>query len=170
MHRIDLTRADTEQVSFQQRVPVSVDIEDVVSAGEAHVVGSVEKTAKGYHASGEVGGSATLRCARCLTEFQFEFIEPFDLSLLPRESAPREEETRLGRGDLEVMFYDEPLLDLAALAAEQLELALPMHVICQESCRGLCPRCGANRNTDPCPCKEDGDKRWAPLLDWRPRE
>lgn len=57
-------------------------------------------------------------------------------------------------------------LDLQALAREQLLLALPMVVRCDEACGGLCDRCGAPRGE--CNCREEQtDPRLAPLARWR---
>ncbi|MGH7783338.1 MAG: DUF177 domain-containing protein, partial [Candidatus Binatia bacterium] len=47
---------------------------------------------------------------------------------------------------------------------EQILLDLPDQVFCTENCRGLCPKCGANRNLIDCKCEEDNvDPRWAAL-------
>ena len=36
---------------------------------------------------------------------------------------------------------------------EQFQLALPMSRLCAQSCRGLCPECGANLNCTECGCQ-----------------
>ena len=47
---------------------------------------------------------------------------------------------------------------------EQIMLAVPEFVICRETCRGLCPRCGTNLNESDCGCSEPQvDGRWAAL-------
>lgn len=57
-------------------------------------------------------------------------------------------------------------LDLQALAREQLLLALPMVARCNEACKGLCDRCGAERGA--CSCRDEAvDPRLAPLKRWR---
>ena len=57
------------------------------------------------------------------------------------------------------------VLELDALAEEDLVLNLPSKVLCQEDCKGLCPTCGKNLNDGPCDCKEPVDPRLAGLLD-----
>lgn len=44
-------------------------------------------------------------------------------------------------------------LDVADLAQQSLLSALPMGLRCRPECRGLCPVCGANRNTGECSCQ-----------------
>jgi uncharacterized protein len=47
-------------------------------------------------------------------------------------------------------------------------LAVPLKVICNENCKGLCPHCGANQNAERCSCAEPvEDPRWTPLKDLR---
>jgi uncharacterized protein len=55
-------------------------------------------------------------------------------------------------------------IDLKELAREQILLNLPEQVVCSEACKGLCEKCGADRNTDECRCgNDDIDPRWAAL-------
>ncbi|MBD3871697.1 MAG: DUF177 domain-containing protein, partial [Acidobacteria bacterium] len=49
-------------------------------------------------------------------------------------------ELGLNEDELDVAFLEGDTLDFAELAAEQILLALPMRVVCDESCAGLCPR------------------------------
>ena len=55
------------------------------------------------------------------------------------------------------------LLDLAPMVQDACILELPLAPLCSADCRGLCPECGANRNTEPCTCAPTGDPRWAVL-------
>ena len=60
-------------------------------------------------------------------------------------------------------------IDLAALVADELALAEPMHPLCRPDCRGLCPVCG--RRLDDGACDHgppDVDPRLAALADWKP--
>ena len=170
MSRIDLTAADPEPLEFAERVtaPPGVGGEDVVSLGEVGISGRVERTSRGFLVTGWVEATARLRCVRCLEEFALALHESMEVEFLPLAVAPREEETHLARADLDTRFYAEPLVELGELAAEQIELALPMKPVCSPSCRGLCPRCGANLNVEVCDCPVEADSPWEALVDWRP--
>ncbi len=55
-------------------------------------------------------------------------------------------------------------IDLDELVREELLLAVPTHLVCQENCKGVCPTCGADRNVTDCRCGEEYvDPRWAGL-------
>jgi len=77
--------------------------------------------------------------------------------------------------DVYEVFEDEPVegetskldidrIDLEPLTRETVLLELPMAPLCQDDCAGLCPECGADRNTDDCGhTVEAVDPRWAAL-------
>jgi len=53
---------------------------------------------------------------------------------------------------------------------EQVLLSLPVRTLCKPDCKGLCPRCGQNRNSQPCSCDEgQPDPRWEALAELRSR-
>ena len=53
---------------------------------------------------------------------------------------------------MKVGFFSGDGVNLSDIVREQVLLAVPMKVICQPDCRGLCPVCGANRNVRQCDC------------------
>lgn len=55
------------------------------------------------------------------------------------------------------------VVDLAPVARDAILLELPPAPLCAASCRGLCPGCGADLNTDPCGGHDRRDERWAAL-------
>ena len=171
MVRLELAGAESEPLAFTERVtfPAEACGDEVVGVDDLAISGVVEPTGRGFALSGEVTGTARLRCARCLKEFDLAFLEPISLRLVPAAQVPRDEEIQLSRDDLEVRFYEEPVVDLAELAAEQVQLATPLKPLCLESCQGLCLRCGADLNLGLCACPKMTDSRWTPLLDWRKR-
>ena len=69
--------------------------------------------------------------------------------------------TRDGDEEAYPLVGDE--LDLEPLARDAVLLELPLAPLCTEDCRGLCPVCGANRNTETCACAVPGDPRWSAL-------
>lgn len=61
-------------------------------------------------------------------------------------------------------------INLLPMVRENVLLALPLAPLCSDSCAGLCPTCGANRNEVPCACAAPpADNRWDALDDLRSR-
>lgn len=110
-------------------------------------------------------------CARCLEPVTEDLSRDFDLFYSPLATVAREEEVRLKPADTELAFFNGDGLFLADVLAEQVNLAIPMKVICRGDCRGLCPHCGMNLNAEECRCEaHPPDPRLAPLArfkqDW----
>jgi len=119
-----------------------------------------------YRIAGHVNGELSLACVRCLEPFTMPVAGSFDLRYVPRSENAGEGEREVGEDDLTTAFYEDDQIDLSELIAEQLHLALPMKPLCSETCKGLCPHCGANLNTETCDCSEKWeDPRLAALKD-----
>lgn len=114
-----------------------------------------------------------LRCDRCLTPYE----EDVDLPLAFVVTAGDADgpATADGEGDphgarelepedLSTLVAVDGDIDLFRLVCEQVELNVPMKPTCDPACRGLCPRCGVDRNREACTCSgERVDPRWAGL-------
>lgn len=62
------------------------------------------------------------------------------------------------------------LLDLEPMVREVLLLDAPLVPLCRPDCKGLCPVCGADLNTESCSCStEVTDPRWAALDELKDR-
>ena len=119
------------------------------------------------HTGGEVrvAGEYTVEmsatCDRCLGPARFPLHGAFDLFYRPAAFMEREEEAAIDASEAEMGFYEGDGLELEDVLREQVLLALPMQRICSESCKGICPVCGKNRNETACRCQlESGDSRW----------
>ncbi|HSJ06987.1 MAG TPA: DUF177 domain-containing protein [Longimicrobiales bacterium] len=126
--------------------PVSVGL-DVQPAGEDVVV------------RGRFRGTVVLACRRCVAPVRHELDE--ELTLVYRAGLT------IADAEAEEVYPLPPRgqeLDLAVALLEHIQLAVPQYVICSESCRGFCPRCGRNLNQASCECVvEEEDPRWAAL-------
>jgi len=97
-------------------------------------------------------------CARCLAEVALH------VSADQEEFVPRRPE-EWDEADISP-FIEDSVVDVDGLAREALVLALPSKVLCDESCRGLCPTCGNLAGSEMCDCApQTGDERWARLAD-----
>lgn len=106
------------------------------------------------------------RCARCLEPVTSDLKNEFDLLYRPAQAVGDADEIAISDADTEIGFYTGEGLMLEDALKEQLLLALPVKVVCQEDCKGLCPHCGINRNAGHCECKQEvADPRWAALAE-----
>ena len=116
--------------------------------------GTVSRSKDTVHLVGEASTTLELACSRCLEGYQLDVTASFDLTYRPAAVRPEGgDEAEVAEEDIDTAYYDEGRIDLAELVHEQLYLALPMKPLCKEDCKGLCPVCGANRNTTPCTCE-----------------
>ncbi len=67
-------------------------------------------------------------------------------------------------GEDDIFPISADSIDLGPAVHDALALELPLAPLCRESCAGLCPTCGVDRNHARCSCRvERGDPRWAAL-------
>ncbi|MFQ5665895.1 MAG: DUF177 domain-containing protein [Candidatus Binatia bacterium] len=117
---------------------------------------------------GHISGSVIGHCARCVEDFGFRLEKDFFVAMVPKQELPAEAE--LSGEDLDLSFYEGDEIDLSPLVREQIILGLPTRPLCREDCKGLCPHCGANQNTQPCGCTAaPGDARLAVLRNLKVR-
>ncbi len=110
---------------------------------------------------GEVTGEVELCCGRCAELYAHAFRERLELLLepLPPSEDPPRGGIELDPDDLELGRYAGEELDFGAVFREILAFAWPMQPRCTESCRGLCPVCGVDRNQESCRCEASKTSR-----------
>ncbi len=139
------------------------DREPLVTISPLELSGEVARIDGGYALSGRLVYGGELECSRCLAAYPFREDETFTLLLYPRRP-PSEGEIELGKDELDALYYDEPLVPLAPIAEERVQMSLPMKPLCRPDCRGLCPECGKDLNLGPCGCAHESvDPRWEAL-------
>jgi uncharacterized protein len=128
-----------------------------VPSGPVEVQGELTKTGQGILFRGRVKGKIKLHCSRCLEPFLKTIDEPVGLEwrLISAPLKPSDKGKDLGLQveDLETGLVQEGVLDLSERILEEVILAIPIKPLCRESCLGLCPICGEDRNTSPCDCR-----------------
>lgn len=96
------------------------------------------------------------QCARCCKEISRQMSCRFSHSLVEELSNEGDEN--------DYVILKDGVLDMDGLAAEDISLELPTKALCREDCKGLCPKCGRNRNEGGCECStEEVDPRFAKL-------
>lgn len=128
--------------------------EEFRQTGNLNVRGVAELVGGEVRFRGHLGTRVRSACDRCLGAVELPVECDFDLTYRPMATIAREEELELPPDELGVGFYSGPGIEVADVATEQVNLFMPMQVVCGPECRGLCPACGANRNLEGCGCAE----------------
>ncbi len=130
----------------------------------AHAEIELHKAGRSLRVRGDARFAFAEPCARCLAEVARTSHASFDLTKLlgAAPDQPRSHEIR--EDEIDEDYLDAPEIDLDAVVLEQIVLNLPQRVLCNDTCRGLCPSCGANLNVGTCACQARlGDPRFAVL-------
>lgn len=164
MLRLDLARLDREG-TFQVDLRVPADDPmwyglEVKFAGPVAIRLMASQAGSGeVVVRGRVEAELEQECRRCLEPVPGVLREELTLVFAPEDADSAEDD-----GDVRPFREDAAALDLTDPVREELILAIEPYVVCDPGCRGLCPRCGANRNTETCSCTvEENDPRWDAL-------
>lgn len=97
-----------------------------------------------------------LPCSRCLTTFKSSIHSDFALTYTNEipglEEGPPDEEIELSIEAIGLMVFRGDKIDLSEGLQEQMVMAFPVKPLCNATCKGLCPQCGANLNREDCGC------------------
>ncbi len=101
-----------------------------------------------------------LICDRCGVEYQRNVKGEVRTLFTTRSIRAGDEEAE----DVKALPPGAECIDISQDVLDALVLAIPSKRLCIEACLGLCSRCGADLNKEPCSCSEhDTDPRWDTL-------
>jgi len=138
---------------FTGAARIHVQVLDSVVDDEMAVSGTFTGTVDGVEARFTASTPVDLVCTRCLTEWTtvLETTADQHFSKIPDEDG---------------YAIVDGTVDMAGPATDELVLAIPLAPVCKPDCKGLCPTCGTDLNTDPCDGHgDDSDSPFAPLKD-----
>ncbi|HKF46846.1 MAG TPA: DUF177 domain-containing protein [Terracidiphilus sp.] len=119
---------------------------------------------------GHYSGEFEVPCARCVEPVATPLEGDFDLLFRPLGADAGPQERSISAPETEIGYYQKDSLLLEDVLREQVLLSLPVRTLCKPDCKGLCPRCGQNRNAQACTCEEGPkDPRWEALGEIRAR-
>jgi uncharacterized protein len=147
-----LLKADIGQArvyDFDAEEPI-----DLEGAEATNITGHVRfmLTNFGIMATVDASGVLHLNCARCLEDFE----KPVEISFTEEYRPTVDIGTGLpaGASHSETAFdiSENHTIDLTEALRQHFLLAVDLIPVCREDCRGLCPTCGVNLNTETCTC------------------
>lgn len=165
---ISLQQLEKRPVRFNVDVPVGeIEFDGKLNQSSVlHAEGSAEllnRSIGEIRIEGKLLVTMAATCDRCLEPAIFPIENNFDLIYMPADqSASGEKE--VDEAAIEVGFYEGDGVSLNEVLREVVLLALPMQLVCEETCKGICPVCGENRNQRACGCQPHPvDDRWSQL-------
>jgi uncharacterized protein len=136
--------------------PVGTPVAAVAPGSQVHLVADVDHVVEGLLVSGTISATVACSCARCLAEFT-DTVTVDVRELFALDPAEAEDDGYALTGDQ---------LPLDTMVRDALVLALPAAPLHAPDCAGLCPTCGADRNTVDCGhAQAPVDPRWAALAE-----
>ena len=108
--------------------------------------GEVSDDAGAITLSATVYAHVTTRCARCGKPVEYDKETDVEF-LLVKELEGEEEDLRD-----DVYLVESDVVELDDILIPELLLDMEMAVVCDEDCKGLCPKCGKNLNQGECGC------------------
>ncbi len=110
------------------------------------------KEKDGYMVSLSINSNVQLECGRCLKHFDMDLKGTSNIFLSKKKPGKEQE---LHEDDLITEYLeDEEKFNVSELLREEILVQTPMKPLCDENCKGICPICGADKNTNPCNCEE----------------
>jgi len=95
--------------------------------------------------NGGLKASYNVKCGRCVKDIEDS------LELKIREDIIEGSDA----ADVDAYTYNDNYILLDSILKDNIILNLPVKKVCDDDCKGLCPRCGANLNEKTCDCKDD---------------
>ncbi len=147
---------------------IDLEIDGAKLASDAKFQGETERIDGKAHVRGTINAAVLIDCTRCLVPVPREFEISFDDIFVDPADEPADAEIILDPEALDESIAIDGKIDIAEVVREQIILGLPDQVYCKDDCKGLCPKCGSNRNLIDCRCiDEEIDPRWSALKDLR---
>lgn len=134
---------------------------------DVHVDARLEKRPDELYLEARIRTAAQFVCDRCLAEFTRGLEPGYSMHYLHSEA----EAARFDPAEVQVLAPGTPSIDLTEDVRQTVLVAVPLKLLCKESCKGLCPTCGKNLNDGSCTCRpEPQDSRWDALKTLREAE
>lgn len=118
---------------------------ECVNASDINVSGNLRKIGKRYELTLSYSGDLVFECHRCLKEVNINLENTLERILVTTLETEVNEEWILLEGSV---------INLTPVLEEDITLNLPLQILCNEDCAGLCPHCGKDLNNGMCACDE----------------
>ena len=112
-----------------------------------------------FEVQGRLRTRVRLPCSRCLKNFDTPLASDFELTYTKEMPGLMdvfdEEEIEIKVEEIGMTYFKGEEINLLQGMQEQVVMAFPLQPLCDENCRGLCPKCGSDLNQGDCGCKRE---------------
>lgn len=154
--QINFAEIDREKTCYEVEERGWLPLDEVdVSAVQAAEITVLAKDDDTVVLTGRLAACLNLECSRCNQPVEHCFDEEFNyLVTLREEDWEGHVEKECSDEECDTLHLQEPIVDVDGILREQMLLAVPGKVVCDESCRGVCPECGGLLNSNECSCSD----------------
>lgn len=117
--------------------------DDLPLVGEVEIEGKIANGGDVLLLTAQVSGRVRRQCGRCLEQFVAPTQTVVEERYYPSSAEHLPEDA---------LTYQFDVVDITEALRESLLLAEPINVLCKADCKGLCPKCGVNKNLEDCTC------------------
>ncbi len=122
------------------------------------VKGSIFNDGETLEFNANIKGSTNVVCSRCLAPLEYEFDFDFTEYLKQQDGMTDVDD------ESDIILFSGNSIDISDIILNNFLTGMPGKYLCSESCKGVCPDCGANLNVEQCSCNKDNiDPRFAVL-------
>ena len=154
------TIGGTEKYTASEVFPpirIGADTYAFISPVEVRV--AIANAGKSLLVKGNINCEIEAVCSKCLKNFPYKLSFDFEDEFIPAENALNQDD--------EAFIFEKDEFSIDERIQEHILLHLPMRLVCSDTCEGLCPKCGTDRNINSCRCVDgDIDPRLQILSEW----
>jgi len=169
-------KIDSQQL--RNRPAMSLDFNEIIELPESyslaerevkiHFKGFIESRLNFYTLSGRLKARLVFSCDNCLKLVEL----PLDLTMKESFIEEGEKAALQSSDNMEAIkadlpedffYFEKGVIDLTPVIVTLICLSIPLKVLCQEDCKGLCSFCGADLNLGDCGCEKPTDPRFEGL-------
>ena len=158
--QIDKLKRRPRQIEVDEQASDFSILRELIDQGavvfEDNIRGTLTATWAGkiVEVSGSLRTTITSSCGRCLkpitSHLQIEVLLCY--SELAGDEEDVAEEVELHSEDLGLISFSGTEIDLRPDIQQEIIMAIPQQLVCEDACKGLCPNCGIDLNREQCTC------------------
>lgn len=128
--------------------------------GNVGIAATMEKSGNQLHLRARIETLGKFDCDRCVKLFEKQLTPSYEMHYVAHDS----EAEQFDPSEVQVISPGHLVIDMTEDVRQTIILSVPLKILCNDNCAGLCPHCAKNLNEGRCDCKDlPVDSRWEGL-------